>query len=77
MFTKIFNRKQEEKKSFVGRQAELIHDLTEFQYGSIILDEKRYSVRTNDGTRLCKGAVVEILEERNDYGTPILTVKKI
>ena len=77
MFTKIFNRKQEEKKSFVGRQAELIHDLTEFQYGSIIMDDKRYSVRTSDGTRLCKGDLVEILKESCEHGTTILTVKKI
>ena len=73
---KLFNRNQE-KASVVGRRAELSNDVTKFQYGAIFLDDIRYSVRTNDGSELCKGAVVEVLEERSDYGTPILTVKKI
>ena len=77
MFTKIFNRNNEEKKSFIGRKATLIHDYTEYQYGSAILDDKRYSVRTNDGKWLRKGDTVEVLEESCEHGSIVLTVKKV
>lgn len=77
MFTKLFKNKQEEKKSVIGRQAELVHDLTVFQYGTVFVDGTRYSVKAEDGTELCKGTKVEVLSEDTPYGSTILTVKKV
>ena len=73
----LFNQKHEEKISVVGRKTELIHDITSCQYGAVIIDDIRYSVKVTDGAELLKGTVVEVIEESNPYGTTILTVKKI
>lgn len=77
MFANLLRKTKEENKSVVGRQVELYHDLTVFQYGTVFLDNIRYSVRTNDGSELCKGALVEVLEEHNEHGSTILTVKRV
>lgn len=77
MFTKLFNKKQEEKKSVVGRQVELIHDATVYQYGTVIIDGVRYCAKIVDGSELIKGTIVEVLKEHNHHGTASLTVKKV
>ena len=75
---KLFNRPQKEKKSVVGVRTELVHDLTVFQYGTVFINGVRYSVRANTPkTEMCKGTVVEVLEESCEHGSTILTVKKV
>jgi membrane-bound ClpP family serine protease len=51
----------------VGQRAELVHDATVFQYGTIFLNGERYSVKTNDGSELCKGRTVEVLAENDSH----------
>ena len=77
MFTKLFNRKKTEKKSLVGRKAELVHDATVHQYGTVFIDGVRYCAKIADGTEQSKGTMVEVLEENNNCGTDILTVKRV
>ncbi len=73
MFKKLFKRKQvKEKVSLVGRKAELFHDVTVFQYGTVFIDDERYSVKTVDNAEYCKGTLMEVLEENDAY----LLVKK-
>ena len=72
----MFKRKPETKRSVIGRKSELVHDITDCQYGTVFIDDIRYSVRSVDGTMMIKGTMVEILEECCGYGTTILTVKK-
>lgn len=70
-------KKPETKRSVVGQKAELVHDITDCQYGTVFIDDVRYSVRSVDGTVMIKGAMVEVIEECCGYGTTILTVKKV
>ena len=77
MLDKLFNRKQTKTKPVVGRQVELAHDATVYQYGTVFIDDIRYCAKIVDGSELCKGTMVEVLEEKNDHGTTILTVKKV
>jgi hypothetical protein len=74
---KLFERKQVEKNSVIGRKIELAHDITVYQYGTVFIDGVRYCAKVVDGSELCKGTMVEILEEHNDHGTAVLTVKKV
>lgn len=73
MLKKLFNRKNDVPVSLIGQQAELFHDATVFQYGTIFLNNKRYSVRTEDGSELCKGTTVEVVAENSSH----LVVKKV
>lgn len=73
MLEKLFKRKQmKENVSVVGRKAELFHDITIFQYGTIFIDDVRYSVKSIDNMEYCKGTLVEVIEENESH----LVVKK-
>lgn len=77
MFGSLFKRDKTEQSIVVGRLTQLVHDITTFQYGTIVLDGVRYCARTADSSELCKGQAVEVLSENNNHGTAILTVKKV
>lgn len=71
----IFKKKETkpEPKSLIGRQAELYHDATVFQYGTVFIDDVRYSVKLFDGSELCKGNKVEVIQVNDSH----LVVKKV
>jgi hypothetical protein len=73
---KLFNRKPAERAPVVGRTTALTNDVTKYQYGAVVIDGVRYCVRTSDKSEWCKGTMVEVLEENNDNGMIVLTVKK-
>lgn len=73
MFSKLFQKKESEKVSFVGRTAKLVHDATVFQTGTIFIDDVRCSVKTEDGSELCAGVLVKVIREES----PHLIVEKI
>ena len=76
MLNKIFN-KSTEKKSVIGRETELIHDATVYQYGSVMIDGVRYCAKVADGSEMRKGTAVRVLEENTPHGTAVLTVEKV
>ena len=60
----IFKKKENkpiDKNSLIGRRAELYHDATIYQYGTVFIDDVRYSVKLEDGSELCKGNMVEVV----------------
>ena len=67
MLSRLFRKKKDVPKSFLGRQTELIHDITIYQTGVVIIDGTRISVKTIDNTELCKGTLVEIVKEEPPY----------
>ncbi len=70
-----FLKKKEDSKpvSFIGKRAEIYHDVTVFQTGTIFIDNVRLAVKTEDGSELCKGTLVEVVDE----ALPCVIVKKI
>ena len=52
-----------DKKELFGKTAELEHDLTIFQYGSLWIDGVRYYAKTSDKTEMCKGTKVKVVGE--------------
>ena len=68
MLSRLFKKKKiNESKSFIGCRTKLIHDVTVFQTGVIIIDGIRLSVKTIDETELCKGTLVEVVKEEPPY----------
>ena len=63
MLTKKKKVEAVEKKDLVGKTAELEHDLTIFQYGSLWIDGIRYYAKTSDKTEMCKGTKVKVVGE--------------
>lgn len=73
MLDRLFKKKEKKPESFIGRQTTLVHDVTIYQTGVIIIDGVRLSVKTIDETELCKGTLVEVVKE----DPPYTYVKKI
>ena len=73
MLSRLFKKQEETKVSFVGRKTQIVHDVTVFQTGTVFFDDIRCSVKTEDGSELCKGTWVEVVSEAH----PHLIVKKI
>ena len=74
MLDRLFKKKKKRKpESFIGCQTEIVHDVTVYQTGVIIIGEHRLAVKTIDGSELCKGTLVEVIKEEPPY----IYVKKI
>ena len=66
MLSQLFKKKKE-IKSFVGCTTELVHDVTVFQTGVAFVDGIRLTVKTIDGSELCKVTLVRIVKEDPPY----------
>lgn len=73
MLSRLFKKKKTTPVSFIGRQAQIEHDVTIYQTGTIYIDGVRCSVKTEDGTELCKGTWVEVVREEH----PHLIIRKM
>ena len=73
MLSRLFKKKETKPVSFVGKTAEIVHDITIYQSGTVFIDDVRCSVKTKDGSELCKGTWVKVVGESH----PHLIVEKI
>lgn len=75
MLKNLFKKKKQEtnREELIGRKAELIHDSTVFQYGTVMIDNERHSVRLEDGSELSVGHTVEVVAIKDSH----LIVRKI
>ena len=75
MLKNLFKKKKQEvnNESLIGKRAVLIHDATVFQYGTVEINEKRYSIKLEDGSELCVGNTVEVVSVEDSH----LIVKKV
>ena len=64
-----------DKATLIGRQANLVHDITIYQHGTIFIDDVRYCVKTVDGSELSTygDTMVEVVGV-DDFA---LSVKKV
>ena len=69
MLKNLFKKKKQEtnREELIGRKAELIHDSTVFQYGTVMIDGERYSVKLEDGTELSVGHIVEVVAIKDSH----------
>ena len=51
------------ENTLIGIKTKLIHDLTEYQYGSMLINGKRYCARCTDSKYILAGTEVELISE--------------